>query len=221
MKLNIVSSLVLLQSLACSALNTPFTASGRWIHDSKGEVFTYAGANWPGAGEVMIPEGMQYASIASTVSKLKNLGMNVIRLTFPIELVDDILDNGGDVTVQKSLINALGSANGTKVFNQIRKVNPQIKTTTTRLQVFDMVAAECNKQGLYVHLDNHISKAMWCCSHTDGNAWFGDTYFDVAKWMRGLEYMASHVSPLPQQDAEDTDSLGQTMAQLCQHRTAQ
>ncbi|GFF31075.1 hypothetical protein IFM58399_02767 [Aspergillus lentulus] len=197
MKLNIVSSLVLLQSLACTALHAPFTASGRWIHDSKGEVFTYAGANWPGAGEAMIPEGMQYASIASTVSKLKNLGMNVIRLTFPIELIDDILDNGGDVTVQKSLINALGSTNGTKVFNQIRKVNPQIKTTTTRLQVFDMVAAECNKQGLYVHLDNHISKAMWCCSHTDGNAWFGDTYFDVAKWMRGLEYMVSHAKKWP------------------------
>ncbi|GIJ99647.1 hypothetical protein Aspvir_003648 [Aspergillus viridinutans] len=197
MKLNIVSSLVLLQSLACSALNAPFTVSGRWIHDSKGANFTYAGANWPGAGEVMIPEGMQYASIASTVSKLKSLGMNVIRLTFPIELVDDILDNGGDVTVQKSLINALGSTNGTKVFNEIRKVNPQITSSTTRLQVYDMVAAECNKQGIYVHLDNHISKAMWCCSTTDGNAWFGDTYFDVTKWMRGLVYMVSHAKSWP------------------------
>lgn len=153
----------------------------------------------------MIPEGMQYASIASTVSKLKGLGMNVIRLTFPIELVDDILDKGGDATVQNSLINALGSTNGTKVFDQIRKVNPQIKSTTTRLEVFDMVAAECNKQGLYIHLDNHISKAMWCCSQTDGNAWFGDTYFDVAKWMRGLEYMVSHVSHLPQPDARHAD----------------
>ncbi|GAB1217442.1 hypothetical protein ATERTT37_006681 [Aspergillus terreus] len=171
--------------------------SGRWIHDSKGKVFTYAGANWPGAGEVMIPEGMQYASIASTVSKLKNLGMNVIRLTFPTELVDDILDNGGDVTVQKSLTNALGLTNGTKVFDEIRKVNPQITASTTRLQVYDMVAAECNKQGIYVHLDNHISKAMWCCSTTDGNAWFGDTYFDVPKWMRGLEYMVSHAKSWP------------------------
>ncbi|KAG2420431.1 hypothetical protein HFD88_000043 [Aspergillus terreus] len=197
MKLNIVSSLVLLQSLACSALNVPFSVSGRWIHDSKGKVFTYAGANWPGAGEVMIPEGMQYASIASTVSKLKNLGMNVIRLTFPTELVDDILDNGGDVTVQKSLTNALGLTNGTKVFDEIRKVNPQITASTTRLQVYDMVAAECNKQGIYVHLDNHISKAMWCCSTTDGNAWFGDTYFDVPKWMRGLEYMVSHAKSWP------------------------
>jgi hypothetical protein len=37
---------------------------------------------------------------------------------------------------------------------------------------------------------------MWCCSLTDGNSWFGDTYFDTNKWIRGLSYMASHVSHL-------------------------
>jgi hypothetical protein len=59
-------------------------------------------------------------------------------------------------------------------------------------QAFDAVAAECARQNIYVHLDNHISKGMWCCSTTDGNAWFGDTYFSVANWTRGLGYMASH-----------------------------
>ncbi|KAF9894142.1 hypothetical protein FE257_009115 [Aspergillus nanangensis] len=195
---SLLSSLVLVgQALHSNALDAPFTVSDRWILDAQGSNFTYAGANWPGAGEVMIPEGMQYASIASTVSKLKDLGMNVIRLTFPIELVDDILDNGGDVTVQDSLINALGTSNGTSVFNQIQTVNPQITADTTRLQVYDMVAAECNEQGIYVHLDNHISKAMWCCSNSDGNAWFGDEFFDVEKWIRGLEYMADHAKSWP------------------------
>ena len=37
-------------------------------------------------------------------------------------------------------------------------------------QVFDAVVAECFKQQIYVHLDNHISKGMWCCGETDGNA---------------------------------------------------
>ena len=54
------------------------------------------------------------------------------------------------------------------------------------------MAAECLEQQIYVHLDNHVSKAIWCCSTTDGNAWFGDTYFNVANWKRGLSYMASH-----------------------------
>jgi hypothetical protein len=63
-----------------------------------------------------------------------------------------------------------------------------------RRQAFDAVAAELAAQNIYLHLDNHVSKAMWCCSLTDGNSWFGDTYFDTNQWIRGLLYMASHVS---------------------------
>jgi len=48
-----------------------------------------------------------------------------------------------------------------------------------------------------VHLDNHISKGMWCCSTTDGNSWWGDTYFNVANWVRGLAYMAEHGKSWP------------------------
>lgn len=58
------------------------------------------------------------------------------------------------------------------------------------------MAAECERQEIYIHLDNHISKGMWCCSQTDGNAWFGDEYFNVENWVRGLVYMANHVSAL-------------------------
>ncbi|KAL4936952.1 hypothetical protein BDV06DRAFT_232903 [Aspergillus oleicola] len=186
-----------LHLLTTAALNTPFSTSGRWILDSTGSPVTYAGVNWPGAGEAMIPEGLQYASIESTVSKIKSLGMNVIRLTFSIELVDDIYDDGSDTTVLDSLINALGAQNGTNVFNQIRTHNPEISNTTTRLKTYDMVASEAASQEIYIHLDNHISKAMWCCSNDDGNAWFGDTYFDVDNWKRGLEYMVSHASSWP------------------------
>ncbi|KAL4915034.1 glycoside hydrolase superfamily [Aspergillus aurantiobrunneus] len=196
--MKLLSSFLLSGLLSPSAaVNTPFSVSGRWILDSTGSPVTYAGVNWPGAGEAMIPEGLQYASVESTVSKIKSLGMNVIRLTFPIELVDDIFEHSGDTTVLDSFVNALGPDNGTAVFQQITALNPQITNTTTRLQVYDLVAEECSKQGIYVHLDNHISKAMWCCSTNDGNTWFGDTYFDVDKWKRGLEYMALHASNWP------------------------
>jgi hypothetical protein len=45
-----------------------------------------------------------------------------------------------------------------------------------------------------VHLDNHISKAKWCCDTNDGNSWFGDREFDAEKWRRAWGYMANHVS---------------------------
>lgn len=83
----------------------------------------------------MIPEGLQYQSIATIVSGIKSLGMNVIRLTFAIEMVDDVLDNGGDVKVQAAFNKALGATNGPKIYAQFLKNNPQFGASTTRLQV--------------------------------------------------------------------------------------
>lgn len=176
--------------------NAPFVTSGRWILDASGKNVTYAGANWPGHADVMIPEGLQYQSIASIVQKIKSIGMNAVRLTFAIQMVDEIYANGGkDVAIQKAFVQALGQTNGTRVLNQVLAKNPQFSASTTRLQVFDAVAAELAKQEIHIHLDNHISKGMWCCSSADGNSWWGDTYFNVANWTRGLSYMANHVCP--------------------------
>lgn len=63
------------------------------------------------------------------------------------------------------------------------------------LQVYDAIAAECAQQQIYVHLDNHVSKASWCCNLSDGNGWWGDTFFSPTNWTRGLSYMADHVIP--------------------------
>ncbi|KAE8444686.1 hypothetical protein EG329_014343 [Mollisiaceae sp. DMI_Dod_QoI] len=175
----------------CEWPNGPFVTSGRWIHNSLGANVTYAGVNWPGAADVMIPEGLQYAPIASIVSGIKSLGMNVIRLTFAIEMVDDIY-NGGDVTLATAFNTALGTTKGPIVYQKILKNNPSFSANTTRLQVYDAIAAECLKQQIYVHLDNHMSKGGWCCGTGDGNSWFGDTYFNVANWKRGLQYMVTH-----------------------------
>lgn len=198
-----------LVSIVSAFPNAPFKTSTQWVLDSTGANFTYVGVNWPGASEVMIPEGLQYQSIQSIVSKIKSLNMNVVRLTFAIELVDDIKDRGEDVTLQKAFQRALGN-NGDKVFQSVIKNNPQFNASTTRLQVrclqwelfddnvervqvYDAIAAELAKQQIYVHLDNHMSKGKWCCGGNDGNAWFGDTDFNVNNWKRGLQFMAEHV----------------------------
>lgn len=142
----------------------------------------------------MIPKGLQYGSVKSIVEKLQLLKLNVVRLTYAIEMVDDIYDNGGDLTLEATLVKALGLENGTLVLEKILSFNPTFTVNTTRLQVFDAVANELAAQGVYVHLDNHMSRATWCCSTSDLNAWFGDTEFIVIKWLRGWKYMAAHVS---------------------------
>lgn len=136
----------LLSSLWASALlstsllvhafpSTPFYTSAQFIHSSAGANFTYIGVNWPGAGEVMIPEGLQYASIASIVSKIKSLGMNVVRLTFAIEMVDDVIDGGGDVSVRQALRRALGEGQGEEVWRRMREKNPGWAEGITRVEV--------------------------------------------------------------------------------------
>ncbi|CAK7245178.1 MAG: hypothetical protein STHCBS139747_006748 [Sporothrix thermara] len=175
--------------------NGPLVTAGRWIHDATGNNVTYAGANWPGAADTMLPEGLQYQSIDTIVATIKDIGMNAVRLTYAIQMVDEIYaNNGTDVSIQDVLIKALGPAHGQTVLRQILKHNPSFSPATTRLQVFDAVAAACERHHIYVHLDNHVSRAKWCCSTSDGNAWWGDTDFDVDKWVRGLAYMARHAA---------------------------
>jgi len=141
----------------------------------------------------MTPEGLQYSSIADAVTKIKSLGMNVVRLTYAIQMIDEYYENGEkDSTFLSSFVRALGSKNGTRVFRQIVGFNPQFNENSTRLDVFDAIAAECFKQEIYVHLDNHMSQAYWCCNTGDGNSWFGDVYFNINNWRRGLNFMATH-----------------------------
>ncbi len=108
--------------------NGPFVTDKRWIRDASGANVTYAGANWPGAADVMIPEGLQYQSIEYIVSKIKSVGMNSIRLTYAIQMIDEIYSNGGkDITIQKAFTQALGATNGPKVLNQVIAKNPPIQ----------------------------------------------------------------------------------------------
>jgi hypothetical protein len=113
----------------------PLSSSGRWIVDANGNHVPIVGINWPGAADAMLPEGLQYSSIESIVQKISDTGFNTVRLTFAIEMVDDIFHNGGDVTLSDTLTTALGQTNGTIILGQILANNPQFTAETTRLEV--------------------------------------------------------------------------------------
>lgn len=112
----------------------PLSSSDRWIVDANNNHVPFVGINWPGAADTMLPEGLSYQSIASIVEKISQTEFNIVRLTFAIEMVDDILDDGGDVTLNETLTNALGQHNGTVVLRNIIANNPQFTAETTRLQ---------------------------------------------------------------------------------------
>lgn len=115
--------------------NLPLNTEGNKIIDSTGASFKYAGTNWPGHGEVMVPEGLQYQSIEKIVSDIKSLGMNSIRLTYAIQMVDQIFDNNGnDIDIKTAFTNGLGD-DGADVLAKVLSSNPQFTESTTRLQV--------------------------------------------------------------------------------------
>ena len=194
--------------------NLPFTVDGPLILDTEGQSVKTAGTNWPGHNDVMIPEGLQYSSISTIVSDIKSLGMNVVRLTFAIEMIDQIFANDGqDVDLQTAFEDALGAENATIVLEDVVRFNPQFSGQSTRLEVFDAVVEELNAQEIYVNLDNHMSSGGWCCSGNDGNTWWGDTYFDADNWVRGLSYMAEHVGSLVPLTCMNTDQIGRVLAE--------
>ena len=91
----------------------PFSTSGRDIVNSKGEAVTWAGVNWPGSGETMVPEGLEFQSVENILDRVKSIGFNFIRLTYAIEMVDQIYERDGkDVPLAVAMINGLGYANG-------------------------------------------------------------------------------------------------------------
>jgi endoglucanase len=91
----------------------PFSTQGRDVVNTKGEAVTFAGVNWPGSGESMVPEGIEWASIEDILSQVQSVGFNFIRLTYAIEMVDQIYErNGSDVGLEITMINALGYENG-------------------------------------------------------------------------------------------------------------
>lgn len=176
---------------------TPFTSSGLNILDSRGQRVSYVGTNWPGSLRPMVPEGLQYASADAIAEKIASLGMNVIRLAWATEMIDDIYENGHDTDLRTTFVETLGETTGEQVYHEVLRNNPEFNHSTTRLQAFDAVAAACAKHKIWVHLDNHQSRAGWCCNLTDGNGWFGYGYFNVTNWVRGLKFMAHYTSRWP------------------------
>jgi len=88
--------------------------------------------------------------------------------------------------------------NLTDLYPAVIRKNPLLLLATTR-STFAAVITSLGLNGIMVILDNHNSKAGWCCSTDDGNGWpdVGSGYiaqnsrnFNTQNWYEGLEAMA-------------------------------
>ncbi|GAP85601.2 putative glycoside hydrolase family 5 protein [Rosellinia necatrix] len=170
----------------------PFSTKGRDIVNNRGEAVTWAGVNWPMSGESMIPEGLEWKSAGDILDDVASVGFNYIRMGYAIQMIDEIYERGGrDVPMIEALTAALGARNGTRVARAIVARNPGWTVRTTRFELWSDIARAASARGLFVQPDVHVGRAQWCCSHTDGNAWFDDVAFPAGAWRRGLAHVAA------------------------------
>ena len=191
--------------LTLSIAAGPLHTSSRWILDGNGARFKMRCVNWAGHGEANIPEGLQHRPAEYIASWIADAGFNCVRLTYSTDMALD-----PDLSVRDSFTNA--AANGGVPLSAMQDAYAKVEATNpwaanaTVLGAFSAVITALDARGLRVVLDNHVSRAGWCCNTQDGNGWWSaaagydpanSRYFDADAWLRGLAFMADFSTAHP------------------------
>ncbi|KAI0128810.1 glycoside hydrolase family 5 protein [Xylariales sp. AK1849] len=187
------------------AQQLPLKSESRWILDDTGERVKLRCINWAGHAETNTPEGLNKQPIDYITSFIKDQGYNCVRLTYSI---DHALNP--DAKVEDSFTAAAG-ASGLPVetlsdmYSQVVEKNPFTQNATTQ-DVFSAVIKSLWDRQIMTILDNHVSKASWCCNITDGNGWWDQAagyigvnsrFFNTDNWLDGLSAMATWAESQP------------------------
>ena len=154
-----------LQLTLVAEIIPPLTTNGPHIVDNTQRPIRLSCVNWYGAEEKdYVVGGLHKQSISYISQLIKAYGFNCVRLPFSLEMV---LNNPSiplyAVTAEKSL-------QGGKALSGL-----------------DAVVNSLSSLKVGIILDNHMSKADWCCSGSDGNGlWYTDK-FSEDDWITGLK----------------------------------
>lgn len=196
--------LLLVAVLGCLARD--LQAVGRFITDvSTGDRLKLRCVNWAGHLETNIPEGLQHQSVDDIAAFVHNAGFNCVRLTYSIDMALSPDTPVSSSFAQAGVVSGAGENALTATYQQALGPNPWLSSATlhsTFAHVIDSLAAH----QVDVILDNHVSKAQWCCNLTDGNGWWDKAagytaltsrYFNTSNWLRGLSNTAAWSAQFP------------------------
>jgi endoglucanase len=68
------------------------------------------------------------------------------------------------------------------------KANSQFKGKHA-MEIMDAVVAALAEAHIMVILDNHVSRADWCCSETDGNGLWYSAEYPESRWLADWQTM--------------------------------
>src|SRR5215831_17501928 len=140
---------------AQSPLTPPLHTSGYRILDSENRAVRLTAVNWYGFDQKeFVPGGLDHATLEKIVEQIHALGVNSVRLPWANE------------TIERNPV----------VPGYAVKANPRLSGKRA-MDVMDAVIAALARAHIMVILDNHVSRADWCCQDDDGNGlWYNDDY---------------------------------------------
>ena len=191
---SLIAGLLLLPLQTLAQLHT----SSRWILDANNHRVKLRCINWAGHIDVRIPEGLNKQPIDTITSWIADNGFNCVRLTYSIDMALDPTQSVSDsFTAAGTAWNVESEL--TDAYNAAVTHNPFLADAST-LDVFANVIDSLDSKGVMTILDNHVSRASWCCNLTDGNGWWdtatgyiasNSRYFNTSEWLSGLGAMAT------------------------------
>ena len=139
----------------------PLHTSGRKILDAKNQTVRLRAVNWFGFDQKeFVAGGLDHAPLAAIIEQIHALGLNSVRLPWANETVEK------DPIVPDSAV----------------KANPQFRGKHA-MEVMDAVIAALAREQILVILDNHVSRADWCCKDDDGNGLWYNAEYPEEKWL--------------------------------------
>jgi endoglucanase len=139
----------------------PLHTSGHDILDTAGHRVRLTSVNWYGFDQRdFVVGGLDHAPLAAIVKEIVDLGVNSVRLPWANETLEH------DPLVPDYAV----------------KANPQFKDRHA-MEVMDAVVRALADAHIMVVLDNHVSRADWCCSETDGNGLWYNAEYPESRWL--------------------------------------
>lgn len=139
----------------------PLHTKGHQILDAAGHGVRLTSVNWYGFDQKeFVVGGLDHASLATIISEINALGVNSVRLPWANETLER------DPVVPEYAV----------------KANLQFKGKRA-METMDAVVDALAKAHIMVILDNHMSRADWCCSEEDGNGLWYNPEYPESKWL--------------------------------------
>ena len=142
-------------------IRPPLHASGYDILDAAGHRVRLTSVNWYGFDQKeFVAGGLDVAPLQTIIEEIRAIGVNSIRLPWANE------------TFEKNPI----------VSDYAVKANPKFRGKHA-LDVMDAVITALAHAHILVILDNHMSRADWCCKDDDGNGLWYNAEYPEEKWL--------------------------------------